>query len=247
MSSPRIQLLGTGDAFAAGGRLQTCFHLRTSRTQALIDCGATSLAALRRHGLNPNDLDLILLSHLHGDHFGGLPFLLISARLADRRRRALTIAGPPGVEARLKAAMEVFFPGSSGVPAPFRLRFAELRPGRPRRLRDLTVSVFEVSHPSGAPSHALRVRAEGRTITYTGDTEWTETLPRAARGADLLIAECYTYERSVRYHSNYKTWMARRDELGCRCILFTHMSEDMLARLPGLEGEFAADGLTIDL
>src|SRR3972149_2362111 len=114
MSQVEILFLGSGDAFGSGGRFQTCFHVRAEATQFLIDCGASSLIAMKRFGVDPSSLDIILLSHLHGDHFGGLPFLILDAQFS-RRTRPLVIAGPPGVEARVRDAMEVLFPGSTRV------------------------------------------------------------------------------------------------------------------------------------
>ena len=77
---------GSGDAFGSGGRLQACIHLQPPRPQApvLLDCGATSLPALRRCGLDPGAIAAVFVSHLHGDHFGGLPFLILDAQFAGR-------------------------------------------------------------------------------------------------------------------------------------------------------------------
>ena len=86
----KIQFLGCGDAFGAGGRFNTCFMVDAADTRFLIDCGATSLVAMNRLGVDPNTIDKILLTHLHGDHYGGVPFMLVHAHSAskrDRRRR----------------------------------------------------------------------------------------------------------------------------------------------------------------
>ena len=80
MDQVRIQFLGSGDAFGSGGRFQTCFHLSGPSEPILIDCGASSLIALKRAGLDPSEIGCVLLTHLHGDHFGGLPFLSRSVR-----------------------------------------------------------------------------------------------------------------------------------------------------------------------
>ena len=68
-----LDFLGTGDAFGSGGRFNTCFLVERSEASLLIDCGASSLIAMRRFGVDPNSIAAILISHLHGDHFGGLP------------------------------------------------------------------------------------------------------------------------------------------------------------------------------
>jgi ribonuclease BN (tRNA processing enzyme) len=241
MSEVEVLFLGTGDAFGSGGRFQTCFAVRAEATHFLIDCGASSLIAMRRFGVDPALLDTILLSHLHGDHFGGLPFLVLDAQFS-RRARPLVVAGPPGVEGRVRDAMEVLFPGSSSVQRKFAVEFTELAEGREAVLGPLSVTPYGVVHPSGAPSLALRVACGGRVIAYSGDTEWTESLVEAARGADLFICEAYAFEKKIRYHLDYRTLMEQRSRLGCRRLILTHMSDDMLRRLQGLDADAAEDG-----
>src|SRR5215467_6601294 len=122
----RLRFLGSGDAFGSGGRFQTCLCLEgPDGSRALIDCGTTSLVAMKRAGVDPASIACVLLSHLHGDHFGGLPFLVLDGQFA-RREAPLIVAGPPGTRDRLTAAMEVLFPGSSGVTRRYRSDVIEL-------------------------------------------------------------------------------------------------------------------------
>src|SRR5687768_15151716 len=125
MGDVSVRFLGSGDAFGSGGRFQTCILLTSGDGAMLIDCGASSLIAMKRFGVDPNSVDAVLLTHLHGDHFGGLPFLILDGQFS-RRARPLTIAGPPGVEMRVREAMEVLFPGSSRTEQRFDVRFLEL-------------------------------------------------------------------------------------------------------------------------
>jgi ribonuclease BN (tRNA processing enzyme) len=67
----RVRFVGSGDAFGSGGRWQTCIHLSGAGQVLLVDCGATSLTALTAQGLDPNEVDAVAVTHLHGDHFGG--------------------------------------------------------------------------------------------------------------------------------------------------------------------------------
>jgi ribonuclease BN (tRNA processing enzyme) len=241
-----LTFLGSGDAFGSGGRFQACVHVRTGPTRFLIDCGASSLVAMKRLGVDPAVVEVVLLSHLHGDHFGGLPFLVLDGQFS-RRARTLHVAGPPGVETRIGEAMEVLFPGSSRVTRAFALEFLELPERRETRVQDLAVTAYPVVHASGAPAFALRVTAGGKVIGYSGDTEWTESLVEAARGADVFICEAYFFEKRVKYHLDWRTVMEHRHRLDCRRLILTHMSEDMLRRLP-LDGvECAEDGLTVTL
>jgi ribonuclease BN (tRNA processing enzyme) len=240
----QLQFLGAGDAFGSGGRLQTCMLLRASGGDVLVDCGASSLIAMKRAGVDPSGIGWVLLSHLHGDHFGGLPFLVLDGQFS-RRTRPLVVAGPPGVRARVEAAMEVFFPGSVEAKRRFPLEFVELSPRVEQPVGPVTVTPFVVRHPSGAPPFALRVACDGRVVAYSGDTEWTDALVEAARDADVFVCEAYWFAKKIPFHLDYETLRAARDRLSCRRIVLTHMSDDMLARTADAEAECAYDGLVV--
>ena len=243
----RVTFAGSGDAFGSGGRLHPCLLVDAPATTFLIDCGPSSLAALRRLGRSPGEIDVVVVSHLHGDHFAGLPFLLLDAQHASKRTRRLTIAGPPGSRSRIEQVLDLFFPGAAASDWRFPLEMLELEPETRVQLGALTVTPFVVVHPSGAPPFALRVECDGFIIAYSGDTEWTESLARAARGADLFIAEGYTIERRVRYHLDLRTLSTHLDKIGAKRIILTHMGEDVLSRMNELEWESADDGMEVVL
>ncbi len=107
----RLTIIGCGDAFGSGGRLQTALHLSAGPARYLIDCGASTLIGMHRLGLSPEEIDAVFISHLHGDHFAGLSWLLIDALFVSKRTRKLIITGPRGIEARFVAATEALYPG----------------------------------------------------------------------------------------------------------------------------------------
>lgn len=244
----RIKFLGSGDAFGSGGRFNTCFLVDRGTSRFLIDCGASSMIAMRAFDVDPNGIGAIVISHLHGDHFGGLPFFILDAQHVSRRREPLIIAGPQGLEKRLEALMEAMFPGSWSTERKFAIEFIELAPLAATRVgaQGPRVTGYPVSHPSGATSLALRIECGDQIIAYTGDTEWVEALEPACRGADLLIAECYQYDRPVRYHMSLTTLREQLPPLGARRVILTHMSAEMLAHVAEAGGFMvASDGLEL--
>jgi ribonuclease BN (tRNA processing enzyme) len=241
-----VQFVGSGDAFGSAGRFQACISLRWSDAHALVDCGASSLIALKRLGLEPLSVDAILISHLHGDHFGGVPFLVLDQQFR-RRERPLVVAGPPGLSERVLQAMEVLFPGSTQVQRRFELRVLELPERSAMQLGSLEVTAVPVVHASGAPAYGLRLRAAGKLVAYTGDTEWTDALVELAAGADLFIAEAYVFDKPVKYHLSYATFEQHRARLECERIILTHCSTDVLERRATVNAELAEDGLLISL
>jgi ribonuclease BN (tRNA processing enzyme) len=245
----RLTIIGSGDAFGSGGRSNTCFWLNTAKGTVVVDFGASVLPALKERHLDPNAIDAIILSHLHGDHFGGLPFLLLDAQFLSRRSRPLVIAGPPGTRARLDAAMEVFFPKSTGSKWRFPWNVEELAVGVAGEALGHTVLTAEVIHQSGAPSTALRLSDGEKTFAYSGDTEWTDALLPIAAQADLFICECYAYAGKMSGHMSWEILKAKISALKARRLMLTHMNPTMLAKLDEIEAAgvlLAADGLVLD-
>jgi ribonuclease BN (tRNA processing enzyme) len=243
-----LQFVGCGDAFGSGGRFNTCFHVVGAETNFLIDCGATSMVGLKRLGIDANAIDTILITHFHGDHFGGVPFFLLEAQLVARRERPLTLAGPPGIADRYARAMDAAFPSSPQHPAGFQLTLREIPPGEPAEIGPLRVRSFPVIHVDAAgPCLGYRVEVEGRVIGYSGDTEWTDNLLDIAREADLFICEAYTYDRKVKSHTDFATLAANLPRLGAKRLVLTHMADEMLARSRDLPHQTASDGMMIEL
>jgi len=246
----RLTVVGCGDAFGSGGRLQTCYHVDADGRCFLIDCGATAIIGLNRLGLDPNAIETIFISHLHGDHFAGLVWWLLHAQHVARRTAPLTVTGPQGVEARFIAAAEALFPRSTVMARRFDLRFVEYRKETPLDVGPVRVTPFEVSHPSGAPPYALRFEVGGRTLAFSGDSEWVESLVPAGQGADLYIMECYGFDTDVRYHMSWHTIEKHLARIGAARVLLTHMNASMLANrhavtTPGVA--CAEDGMVIEI
>jgi ribonuclease BN (tRNA processing enzyme) len=243
----RLQFVGCGDAFGSGGQLNTCFHVTGDGVNFLIDCGASSLPALKRLGITRDDIDLILITHFHGDHFAGLPFLLLDAQFS-RRSRPLVIAGPDGIEQKLPQVMEALFERSSKTKQKFDLAVVTLKPEETREFGAVSVTPFPVVHgESGGPHLAYRIEAQGRAIAYSADTEWTETLIPLAHEADLFIAEAYYYDKLVKNHLSLTTLEAHLAEIKPKRLVLTHMSDDMLGRLDMLGHSAAHDGMIVEL
>jgi ribonuclease BN (tRNA processing enzyme) len=243
----RLQFVGCGDALGSGGRYNTCFHLTGDHINCLIDCGASSLPALNKLGIARDDIDLILITHFHGDHFAGLPFLLLDAQFGHRSR-PLVIAGPEGIELRLAQVMEALFEHSSKTKPKFNLSVVALKPQEAGTFGAVRVTPYPVVHgESGGPFLGYRVEAEGRVIAYSADTEWTETLIPLAREADLFIAEAYYYDKIVKNHLSLATLEAHLPEIKPKRLILTHMSDDMLGRLDTLAHTAAHDGMIVEL
>ncbi len=245
----KLTVVGSGDAFGSGGRLQTCYHVALPEDDILIDCGATAVIGMQRLGLDPDRVSTIFISHLHGDHFGGIPFLILHAHFVTDRKTPLTIAGPPGTQKRIRDAQELLFPESSKIDLAFELRFVEMTPGTTTEVCGAEVSCVEVSHPSGAPPLALRIAAGGRLFAFSGDTEWLDVLADVARDADLFMCECYAFDQPIPYHVRYRELADNLKRLSASRIMLSHLGHEPLERLDDIASDFlvAEDGMVVEV
>ncbi len=246
----KVTFVGSGDAFGTGGRGHTCIRLDSHGRTVVVDFGATALLGWSRLGFATESIDTVVLSHLHGDHFGGLPFLLLEMQFVADRRKPLTIAGPPGTRARLEMACEVFFPGMSANRWNYPWAVEEIAPGKKTALDGFELTTMEMRHPSGAPATGVRLSDGEKTFAYSGDTAWHDRIPLLAEGVDLYATECYSGERSVPNHIDWPTLKRNLPDLKAGRIAVTHMGPSALACVRDMIAEgliIAEDGKVIEL
>jgi ribonuclease BN (tRNA processing enzyme) len=241
----KVVFVGTSDAFGAGGRRQSAIFVAAGGGGLLLDCAPTTASGLAALGIERDAIDAIALSHFHADHFAGVPQLLLAARYEDERRRPLVVAGPPGVEERVRAAAEAMGHGLAGRTLTFPLRFVELPASASADLGPAQVTAFATHHQEDSAPHGLRVVADGRTLVFSGDTGWFDGLPEHLRGADLAVCECTFLEPGFEYHLDYETLRERAPAFDCRRLVLTHLGPAMSARRGQLALETADDGLEI--
>jgi len=239
-----LQFLGSGDAFGSGGRFNMCMLVESESVRFLLDCGASSLIAMKHFKVSPNSIDTILITHCHGTTLVGYHFLFSTHIL--KTSVSTNYCRAPGLHQGLFEAMEVLFPGSSDTTLKFDLRILELEPRVQALVNHLVVTPYVVHHATRLACFALRVEVDGHILTYSGDAEWSAELAEAAYEADLFVCEAYFYEKEVKSHLNFKTLEKHLPKIRPKRLILTHMSNDMLGICKQISYEAAEDGKIVE-
>ena len=239
-----LVLIGTSDHFSSGARRQSAYLLRAASGTALIDCGQTTLHGMAALGISRDEVDAIAVSHFHADHFGGVPSFLLATLYEDARRKPLLIAGPPGVEERIRRAAR-----AGGHPLEdhhfrYALRFIELRAGtRATEIGPVKIQAFETRHSPESCPHGMLIDCGARRIAYSGDTGWFDALPEIVAGSEVFLCDCTQVRPDYPLHLSLHELSERRSRFDCGQFVLTHLGREM-RELGGADGfAIADDGL----
>jgi len=221
-----LAFVGSGNAFAPG----RCWSGFMLGQQFLFDAPPTALYSLKLLGMPLGALHTIFLSHFHADHFFGLPFLLIEYAYLTHRTENLTIVGPPETEDRLSRLIELGYPSLNRAERGYELRFVEVDDGSQHKVNGLSVESIEVDHGGELlRCFGFRVGENGRTLAYTGDTNYCDQLERLARDADVLVTDC-TYAEGFNNpeHMSLDEVRVLQEKVGGDTqFVLTHLGQDV--------------------
>ena len=246
--SVRLIVLGSGDAMGSGGRLFTSFLLTTGNRHVLIDCGPSALPAFKGKGLKTSGIEAIVISHLHGDHFGGIPFFFLDYQFMTERTSPLILIGPESLPERTEEIIKANYPDiQSEMDWRFDYEYKTLASGDVYDRDGLHVEAFGMSHGSMHDALGYKIRWNGVVVGYTGDTSWNDRIPGLARGCDVMLCECYMFEERLHNHTSYVDIRAHRDEIRAERVILWHLGPDMLKNISKVDMEVAHDGMEIEI
>lgn len=204
--SIKVTLLGTGGPLPSLERFGPSTLIEAGGQTFLIDAGRGALQRLDQAGVRWQDVDGVLLTHLHSDHVVGLPDLWLTGWLVrPGRARPLTVWGPKGTGSMLAHLREAFAfdiqirqSDDGATPAGAQIRPVEVSDGVVYDSGGVRITAFSVDHAPVEPAFGYRIDHAGRSVVLSGDTRVSENLIRHAKGVDVLIHEVASRESFVR-------------------------------------------------
>lgn len=192
-----LQFVGTGNAFAPGG---LCWNGFLANGRFLFEAPPQALMSLNKIGVDPNALEAVILSHHHGDHFLGLPFLILHWKYQGRVA-PVRIVGPPGTEQLTRDIGERVYPGLFEIA--YDIEWVVAEPGKKLTVGALELEPVSVKHDTRlALSLGYHARLNGRRFAYTGDSAICDAVLDLARGAEVLVSECASRDGEIDIHMN---------------------------------------------
>ncbi|MFP6631617.1 MAG: MBL fold metallo-hydrolase [Planctomycetota bacterium] len=251
MKQTKIHFLGTGDAWHSEGRHHQAILLRLAEGNVLVDAGSTVCLSLDHAGVGTAEIDRIFITHLHGDHIAGWPFLLLRMVFQDERKRPLTISGPPGTRETFKSLARLCYSDSSLYEKiAFEILYEELPVGERRGVdgSGLLVDTFAMAHHATSIGYVFS--SEGSRIGISGDTGWCPGLERLVGASDTLVLECTTVEEAGAKHLSLADLRAHQGLFEGKRTFLVHLGAGVdaaLASEPLAGVEAASDGLVAAL
>ena len=243
-----VTLLGTGDAFASYGRSQAGYLIDAPGGHLLLEAGPSLLPALKSRGIATDSFDFLLISHLHGDHYAGLPFLILECMWERKRKKVLTVVGPPKLEERTWRLMRTMFPRFKLEEVKHKFKFIAVEGGFSARMGKFKVRAIRSQHTTPDIALSFRVDAGGKSIVFSGDTGWNDELVKLTDGVDLFLCECTYFESAqLTFHMNYPQLAANRDKFKVRRMVLTHLGREVLSRENEVAIEMGFDGMKIEV
>lgn len=198
----QLKILGSGNAFNEGIRLNSAYVLASDNKNILIDCGFTVPYALQKAEISFNSIDYIFITHYHGDHVAGISAFLLALKYIYPQNKKLVVVGPGNVKTKLAAVLQVLYPGAEELLDTLNLEFINVHFQEKRKysINELDFEVFPMQHSSEVLPVGYIFNNKKFKIGFTGDTGWHNALEDFLKKIDIAIVECNFAEKLGQAH-----------------------------------------------
>ncbi len=214
MNSHELIFLGTGNAFGHGGRRHSSYAISTLINQKksflLIDCGPSTLPALHENNVDPKSIDYIYLSHLHPDHWLGLPLLVLDNKWITKRNDPIQLICPQGTEDLVTKTCELLYSRDEADAVTDTYHFIEIGNQTTKKIDDrLSVETLPAIHGGNGRMGILTFN--GESIGYSGDSAFFEPSFLRLINCKIAIHEASSFNQPIPNHTtlseilHYKT------------------------------------------
>lgn len=248
---PSVTFLGTADAFNACGSANSCYWVNDALGNYTVDFGPTALMKCNEYECDLDELDLILITHLHGDHIGGLPMLLLHLTYDRTRTKPLYIAGPSNTQKFIECLWQGTYPSTIKKGLPFEIVYINWDTSKPIKVCQRQVISLSAVHDLEAQPHSLRIHGPEYTLAVSGDTGWQDGLIELSKGVDMFICESTNLVAGYWGHLSIEEHCKNRASLQPKQLILSHLSNAARTRAVELAQEYrwtvAHDGLRLNI
>ncbi len=232
-------ILGSGNAFNIDGRGHTSFLLDH---KILIDCGATTLLRIQEFQVDISPLKGILITHFHGDHFSGIPFLLIYFKYILNRTEPLFLIGPQGLKVKFQYLMEINYPD---IQFPFSIEFLELNKFDSINFEGYQIKSHPITHKT--ESIGYQILDNKHSFAFSGDTILNNEVFELFKNIDVGILELSLWQNphQVIAHVSLEELIQFRDQIKVKQLYLNHLTNELAMEVKKLNQTYKNFGIPL--
>lgn len=218
-----VYFVGVGEACDAKHGNSSIHVQASNNTSLLCDCGFSSAHSYLAFCDDPEKLDMIWISHFHGDHFFGVPLLLL--RFWEMKRsKPLVIVGQSGIEEKILGAMDLAFP-SFRKRLSYDVCFQILEPGTAYDVSGVSLQSVQTDHSQR--NLGLIINDGKKRLYYSGDGRPTKDVAELVMDCDLAVHEAFRLDEEIHHHGSITGCLKLANTSNIKRLALIHLERNL--------------------